>query len=482
MMGVYKVFIIVALAAVVLFASKPNVSITGTVIDNNVPLAGAMVSLVSDSTIADTTGADGTFKLVNLTSGLTPSDLQVKNDIKAGIRGTSLYFTLSRSPENGAVSLFSGSGQRVVHMPMQNPAAGSHHVALPELGTGIFILTMNFGNFSMNRALVSVGSACYLKSSGDEPFSAHGTRLAQAQSSGDKLKIQKNGYLTKTVDITGYRIENLQIALQKEGTGPCNGGKWATTDVSKKGPFETVTENVTDAILYRPKELLTGCLYPVITWGHGAGGSPSNYTTVLAMMASHGFVVIASSAGNVQDGGNSGNQFRNKMVEAAQWVVKQNSTSSSVLYHKIDTAKIGAAGHSQGGYGASEAGQNPLIRATVSISGAVGSPNQKGPAFIICGGRDTYSGARCEDHPTASYNGTSGVPVFFGKCLSADHGNWGFESMLSDKTKPSDVVQAMTAWFRYHLMADTEYRSWFYGADCTLCKHSNWSVQRKGMD
>jgi dienelactone hydrolase len=200
------------------------------------------------------------------------------------------------------------------------------------------------------------------------------------------------------------------------------------------------------------------------------------------MMASHGFVVIASSAGNVQDGGTSANQFRNKMVEVAEWVVKQNSTSSSVLYQKIDTAKIGAAGHSQGGYGASEAGQNPLIRTSVSISGAVGSNNQKGPAFIICGGKDTYSGARCEDHPTASYNGTSNVPVFMGKCLSADHGNWGFEAMLSDKTKPSDVVQATIAWFRFHLMGDAAYRPWFYGADCTLCKHSNWSVQRKGME
>jgi hypothetical protein len=172
----------------------------------------------------------------------------------------------------------------------------------------------------------------------------------------------------------------------------------------------------------------------------------------------------------------------NGMVQVAEWVVKQNSTSSSVLYHKIDTTKIGAAGHSQGGYGASEAGQNPLIRTSVSISGAVGSTKQKGPAFIICGGKDTYSGARCEDHPTGAYTGTSGVPVFFGKCLSADHGNWGFEGMLKDKTNPHDVVQAMIAWFRYHLMGDEAYRSWFYGADCTLCKHANWSVQRKGMD
>jgi len=103
--------------------------------------------------------------------------------------------------------------------------------------------------------------------------------------------------------------------------------------------------------------------------------------------------------------------------------------------------------------------RNPVITTSVSISGAVGSSNQKGPAFIICGGQDTFSGARCEDHPSASYNGTSGVPVFFGKCLDADHGNWGFEMMMANKTNPHDIVQAMIAWFRYHLMADEEYRS-----------------------
>ncbi len=228
--------------------------------------------------------------------------------------------------------------------------------------------------------------------------------------------------------------------------------------------------------------MLSGCLYPTITWGHGAGGQPSYYTTVLHMIASHGFVVIASTAGNVQDGGTAGNQFRNQMVQVAEWVVEQNGESSSVLYGKIDPDKIGAAGHSQGGYGAGEAGQNPLIATSVQISGAVGSANLQGPTFIICGGLDTNSGARCSDHPSGAYSGSSGVPAFFGECLNADHGNWGFEMMMTDKTHPHDITQAMIAWFRYHLMGDEVYRSWFYGDDCHLCTHSNWSIQRKEMD
>jgi dienelactone hydrolase len=318
-------------------------------------------------------------------------------------------------------------------------------------------------------------------------ISTGGTKITGGTAgSGGRLSTGGNSARGGTTSTSGTRASGGSTSVDGGSStgsdGPCNGGKWSTTDVTVKGPFETVSENVDGAILYRPKNMITGCLYPVITWGHGAGGSPSNYTTVLTMMASHGFVVIASTAGNVQDGGSSTNQFKNKMVEVAEWVIKQKDNSSSVLYQKIDTAKIGAAGHSQGGYGASEAGQNPLIKTSVSISGAVGSSNQKGPAFIICGGKDTNSGARCEDHPTATFNGTTGVPVFFGKCLNADHGNWGFEAMLADKTKPHDIVQATIAWFRYHLMGDEVYRSWFYGADCYLCKHANWNVQRKSME
>ena len=58
----------------------------------------------------------------------------------------------------------------------------------------------------------------------------------------------------------------------------------------------------------------------------------------------------------------------------------------------------------------------------------------------------------------------------------------GFEMMMTDRTNPHDITQATIAWFRYHLMGDEAHRSWSYGADCRLCNHSNWSVQRKGMD
>jgi dienelactone hydrolase len=482
-MAVLKIVSFIALLTAVLSASGPDVSITGIVTDGKDPLKGARVGLVSNTKIADTTDTNGIFNLSTATAVRSSGNLLLRNDIQMRIRGTALLFTLRSYAEKGTFSVFSASGQRVIHIQMSNLASQPHYITLPQISPGIYLISISTGIVSTIRTLISNGVVAYINEA--IAFSSdidNRIKAKQASKAKDQLKIEKQGFVTQTVEIDSYQIVNLKITLQKESAGPCNGGKWVTTDVSKIGPFETVSETVDGAILYRPKDMLTGCLYPVITWGHGAGGSPSNYTTVLKMMASHGFVVIASSAGNVQDGGSSANQFKNKMVEAAQWVVKQNSTSSSVLYQKIDTAKIGSAGHSQGGYGASEAGQNPLIKTSVSICGAVGSPNQKGPAFIICGGQDNNSGAKCSDHPTASFTGTSGVPVFLGKCLNADHGNWGFEAMLSDKTKPHDIVQATIAWFRYHLMGDEAYRSWFYGADCFLCKHANWSVQRKQMD
>lgn len=49
---------------------------------------------------------------------------------------------------------------------------------------------------------------------------------------------------------------DLEIVLEEVSDGPCNGGKWATADVTKKGPFEIVSENVDKAFLVRPKEML----------------------------------------------------------------------------------------------------------------------------------------------------------------------------------------------------------------------------------
>ena len=37
----------------------------------------------------------------------------------------------------------------------------------------------------------------------------------------------------------------------------------------------------------------------------------------------------------------------------------------------------------------------------------------------------------------------------------------------------------LTAWMRYHLMADQDAKQLFYGDDCGLCTDSGWTVRKK---
>lgn len=472
---------ILAITAASILAAQPEISISGKVTDGTNPLAGAKVSLVSDSTIADTTDVEGKFKISNAGSVHTIASFRPDHGLTLSIKGTMLSITNFARVEQGAVSLYNVNGRRVITILVKQTTGPDLHFSLPRLNPGWYLLSARTGNITIERKLVAAGSSFYLNEL-EGVSGAIRALTTDASVNEVTLKVTKEGYTSKTVTVAGYKTDTLTIPLQKSDGGRCIEGKWSTTDVTKKGPYETVLENVTGASLYRPKEMLNGCLYPVITWGHGAMGSPRDYNNLLHILASHGFVVIASTAENVQNGGNSGNNFRNKMVEVAEWVVKESEKSTSVLYQKIATDKIGAAGHSQGGYGATECGQNPLITTSVSSCGAVGSGNLKGPALILCGGKDNNSGARCSDHPEAAYSGINNVPVMKAEHHNADHG-WSMDMMgSSSKDKPHEMLMAMTAWFRYHLMGDEEYRSWFYGTDCYLCKQANWTVKRKKMD
>jgi len=40
----------------------------------------------------------------------------------------------------------------------------------------------------------------------------------------------------------------------------------------------------------------------------------------------------------------------------------------------------------------------------------------------------------------------------------------------------------VTGWLRWQLMNDESLKSMFIGADCAVCKDSNWKVQQKNLD
>ena len=204
--------------------------------------------------------------------------------------------------------------------------------------------------------------------------------------------------------------------------GSTNGGcvptkTWGTVDPTVAGPFQIVVENNVgpengnpDAKwnnqkphfnLYYPKDMSQGYCHPIITWGNGTGDQPPTYEVLIKQLASHGFVVVASLSSQTAAG------TPLPQVAGIDWMFKENADPASKFYHKLDTSKVGATGHSQGGMATSLTGADPRVVATVPICGARAG-TLHGPSLLICGGADTM--VPCSSVQTA-FNGITGVPV-----------------------------------------------------------------------
>ncbi|MBN2526480.1 MAG: hypothetical protein JXR76_08800 [Deltaproteobacteria bacterium] len=264
----------------------------------------------------------------------------------------------------------------------------------------------------------------------------------------------------------------------------CKAGAFPTADPSVPGPFETVTElevgpqaGVGDEgedaprfTMFRPADMSeSGLCHPVITWGNGTGANPSMYKALLQNLASHGFVVIGSDSPNVAQGDPP------PMIAGVTWVLEQNDDPSSELYQRIDTANIGATGHSQGAMATSRASTDEHITTNVPIEGAMRQNKLHGPAMFFCGGKDDVVGCSGAE---GALEAMKDFPAMYAEHLESDHGSW----MTFMGKNPSPVETAIIAWMRVHLMNDTELRSWFYGSSCKLCEDSDWKIIQKNMD
>jgi hypothetical protein len=135
------------------------------------------------------------------------------------------------------------------------------------------------------------------------------------------------------------------------------------------GAHAVSTASVTDVggaviyHLYYPTHLGAGDLrHPIITWGNGTHALPSNYWGLLNHLASWGFVVVASTDLTTGTGA--------AILAAANYIVQQDSDPGSIFYQKLDTARVGAIGHSQGAGGVVNATNHSsgLIKTTVPIA------------------------------------------------------------------------------------------------------------------
>jgi hypothetical protein len=281
----------------------------------------------------------------------------------------------------------------------------------------------------------------------------------------------------------------------------CRGNPWPTGgNPAVAGPFPvTVDKNVgplagaiPDPVylntqqrfnVYRPVDLTQGgYCHPIILWGNGHTDNPEpnppscvsanfcgSYRVIINQLASQGFVVVASLSTIVSQRDPATGLL--PQLVGMNWILQQNEDPTSPYYHHLDTAHIGAAGHSEGGFATSTIGSDPHIQAIATMAGATAAPRLHEPALFLCGGQDTV--VRCASIQTA-FDAVTSTPVMLEQNPTASHGSW-----IGSIRDPYQV--AVTAWMRVHLMGDTALRSMFYGATCQLCQNAQVMVQRKNM-
>ena len=251
----------------------------------------------------------------------------------------------------------------------------------------------------------------------------------------------------------------------------------AAADFGSNGPFPTFTDDAVGPgnafTIHRPS--MPGVnpnggaalRHPIITWGNGTGTTPSSYTFLLSNLASHGFIVIASNSTQVGSGA--------EMLQGVDWIIQQDGDAGSPMFGAVDASKVGATGHSQGGFGTMQAANDPRITAIAPIQGASSRGiTLHGPALILSGGMDTTVSP---SSVRAAYDGLSGVPLFYGELTTADHTDW----ILAGFSGNSGYTAPVTAWMRAHLMGDDTARAPFYGPSCGLCTDGAWITDSKGL-
>lgn len=233
------------------------------------------------------------------------------------------------------------------------------------------------------------------------------------------------------------------------------------TQYAAAGPYDTSRTSVSGYSIYYPANM-TGD-HPIITWGNGTGAMTASYAGLLDHLASWGFVVIASSSTMTGTG--------DEMVGGIDYLIEADSDPDSEFHGMLNTDKIGATGHSQGGGGAINAATDPRVTCSAPIAPAPGNAAQvEGPMLLIAGGQDAIVSASLVRMTSFSL---VRCPTIFAIEQSMGHMDFAFNG--------GNARGYLTAWFMYLLQNDAAAAQAFIG-ECEICSNANWEVEKKNFE
>jgi len=219
--------------------------------------------------------------------------------------------------------------------------------------------------------------------------------------------------------------------------------------------------------VYQPTTLgsLSGApfLHPIITWGNGVTTTPATYPEWFSLMATNGFVVIASNSSSVT---------AQNMTDGLDWMVQQNSMSGP-YQGVLDTKCLFTVGYSLGGGAAISSGSHADVVATVAIHPAPGlSTGLKGPILFFTADTDTVLASSGVQSQFAG----SPVQSFYADLTAAGDPN--MTGHLIPATNPGHELDGTMAWLRLWAYGDQGGKTDFWGSSAFFCQ-APWTCQSK---
>jgi dienelactone hydrolase len=235
------------------------------------------------------------------------------------------------------------------------------------------------------------------------------------------------------------------------------------TAFGARGAYAVSVVRAAEHTFYHPSAMGTnGLRHPVILWGNGTGTTPSAYDALLRHWASHGFIVAAANTSNAGSGA--------EMLRGLDQLTALNATAGSPFQGKVDLSRVGASGHSQGGFGAVAAARDPRVRTAAPLQGGAYSVGSTASILFFAGQNDTIVS------PTlvrSAYSRASRARAAYAELQGATH----FEGAYNG----GNFRAAATAWMRWQLADDTQAKALFTGATCGLCTAPTWVFERNAQ-
>jgi hypothetical protein len=255
--------------------------------------------------------------------------------------------------------------------------------------------------------------------------------------------------------------------------GGCGQNVPALSDYTQNGPFTPMMVGSSEGpgqayTIYQPATLgsLNGqpFKHPIITWGNGITTTPATYPQWFNLMASNGFVVIASNSSMVTP---------QNMTDGLDWMVQQNSMAGP-YQGVLDETCLFTVGYSLGGQGSITSSSHANVVAAIGIHPASGSnAGAKGPLLLFTSDTDTVCVASSFVLPVFQ---ASPVMTFYADLSAAgDPSNTGH---IIPVISPGHELDGSMAWLRLWAYGDQGGKQYFWGSSAILCQ-APWQCQSK---